>query len=36
LFPDKRGRIPVIRTDKEAREDAAIRVPAYLAERVGK
>jgi dienelactone hydrolase len=30
------GRIPVIGTDKEAREDAFIRVPAFLAERLGK
>jgi dienelactone hydrolase len=30
------GRIPVIGTDKEAREDAFIRVPAWLAERLGK
>lgn len=30
------GRIPIIGTDKEAREDAFIRVPAFLAERLGK
>lgn len=30
------GRIPVIATNKEAREDALVRVPAYLAEKLGK
>jgi dienelactone hydrolase len=30
------GRIPVIGANKEAREDAFIRVPAFLAERLGK
>lgn len=30
------GRIPVIGTDKEAREDALARVPAYLAAKLGK
>jgi dienelactone hydrolase len=30
------GRIPVIGTDKEARADAFARVPAWLAERLGK
>ena len=30
------GRIPVIATDKAAREDALARVPAYLADKLGK
>ncbi len=30
------GRIPVIGTDENARKDALVRVPAYLAEKLGK
>ena len=30
------GRIPVIGTDKDARADAFVRVPAFLAEKLGK
>ena len=35
-YRERDGRIPVIGTDKEAREDALARVPAYLAARLGK
>jgi dienelactone hydrolase len=35
-YRERDGRIPVIGTDKEAREDALGRVPAYLAARFGK
>jgi dienelactone hydrolase len=35
-YRERDGRIPVIGTDKEAREDALARVPAYLAARFGK
>lgn len=35
-YTEPDGRIPVIGTDKAAREDAFMRVPAYLAEKLGK